>query len=156
MPLTRQKLAEMADEGWATREIRGLFETQEEFEGFLLAPLGTRERNPPLRYTPPYDGERSIETFLVGGLPQPGLNPGRDYTKMISIEYTGTRGGDFDQANNYYKYDKTPDGYVWHHFHDYDHETNRGTMYLMLVEHHEDYHWGGVSQYCYANDKAYG
>ncbi|TFZ63570.1 hypothetical protein E4631_22315 [Hymenobacter sp. UV11] len=55
--------------------------------------------------------------------------------------YRGTRNLDFAALG------AAPAGQVWHHHHDYDHTTNKGSMYLIRVEHHLAGHHGGVYQW---------
>ena len=65
----------------------------------------------------------------------------------------GSRYRDFKEANIAGGFGKTgtaiPDGYTWHHVHDYDPETNTCTMQLVKTEAHEATvpHMGSVSQF---------
>ena len=151
--MTRDELNRLVESGWQKRDIRGLFESKEDYAFFLLnQELGKRKKFPVNKYSPPDKrGEPSLDQFTIGDLNVFGLNPGCRFTHEARITYTGTRTEDFAQANTICKLPKTPDGYVWHHYHDYDHGTNQGTMYLMSIEHHNVFHFGGVSQYRYAN-----
>ena len=156
MPLTRKQLAEKSNAGWASKDVRGLFNSKSEFETFLLTELGDRKKFPVTRYSPNSSGTPTIVWFSLGGVNQPGLDPGASYIKKVLITYTGKRTDDYASANRACGYTSTPKNCVWHHFHDYDQTTKQGTMYLMKDEDHQTYHWGGVSQYCYANDCTYG
>ena len=67
----------------------------------------------------------------------------------ITIPATGTRSGDFDLANLKFKFDDTPDGYVWHHVDDYNVESNTFTLELVLKDAHNASkpHSGACAQY---------
>ncbi|MDJ0716864.1 MAG: polymorphic toxin-type HINT domain-containing protein [Prochloraceae cyanobacterium] len=116
-----------------------------------------RERKPPERFQP---GEVKpfYETIVIKGKPRNGLNPGTYYLRKLEIAYTGSRKGDFKLANQYFfGSDDTPQGLVWHHYHDYDQKTGMGTMYLMEDKIHTSMpHWGGVSQWSEAYKMKYG
>lgn len=112
--------------------------------------LGKRVRQKTRHYIPgevaPY-----IDNFMLNGVLRQGLNPGTHYTHAVRITYTGGRAGDFALANNIAGLPGTPNGYVWHHFHDWlppiVHGGNgSGMMYLMTVADHGVFHYGGVAQ----------
>lgn len=67
----------------------------------------------------------------------------------ITIPATGTRSGDFDLANSMFKFDDTPDGYVWHHLDDYNVENNTFTLELVQKGAHNASkpHSGTCAQY---------
>lgn len=68
---------------------------------------------------------------------------------IVKIEATGRRTPDFDAANKAMGFDKTPEGYVWHHVDDYDVKTNTVTLQLVKSEVHNATkpHSGGCAQY---------
>jgi hypothetical protein len=67
---------------------------------------------------------------------------------VVQIEYTGARSSDFSSANHAAGFDRTPQGYTWHHLDDYDPTTRRGTMQLVETPTHQTNapHTGGVKQ----------
>lgn len=63
------------------------------------------------------------------------------------IPYQGSRGRDFTAANKAAGFDKTPDGYTWHHV-NYNPRTGYGDMQLVKTDVHSAVsHSGGVSQF---------
>lgn len=112
--------------------------------------LGQRVRKKTRFFTP---GEivPFIELFDVAGQARSGLNPGTHYRHFVTIAYTGGRLGDFALANAAFNLPQTPNGYVWHHFHDWTPPpvpggNGSGTLYLMTTAEHGVYHCGGVLQ----------
>lgn len=91
-----------------------------------------------------------MEFFDIAGQQRLGLNPGTHFLRRTRIFYTGTRNGDFFQANAKFGYNRTPAGYVWHHFHDWIPSLvighGSGTLFLMTVAEHAVFHYGGVAQ----------
>ncbi|WP_394848131.1 HNH endonuclease [Pendulispora brunnea] len=83
------------------------------------------------------------------------VQPGQ--TNIVEIEYTGSYAEDFAAANKKGGFDKQPKDYVWHHLHDYDETTNRGTMQLVHKDTHNANkpHTGGVNQYEKATGNKY-
>jgi RHS repeat-associated protein len=76
---------------------------------------------------------------------------------IVQIEYTGSYPLDFQAANEAAGFARTPKGYTWHHLHDYNPATNRGTMQLVETPTHQanQPHIGGVSQYESETGKKY-
>ena len=158
-PFTRTKLQNKAGELWAqNRNLRALHGSQKQLLKSLREaygidkPLPKRIRRVPMRYSSSDSGPVRKETFVLGGMNQVGLNPGEHFIKRVTIQYQGSRGGDFAVANAQVGYQNTPAGYVWHHFHDYSPSpagnAGYGTMYLMLIPDHQSiHHSGGVRQY---------
>jgi RHS repeat-associated protein len=78
---------------------------------------------------------------------------GEGQKAIVTIEYTGSRRGDYKAANIAAGLEdwksKPPTGYTWHHLDDYDPVTNTGTMQLVQEGAHvANYpHNGGVDQY---------
>jgi RHS repeat-associated protein len=103
------------------------------------------------RYEPGEGGEARTEVHTFGkefgGATRTVLNPRGQYFKQVKISYQGTRAKDFALANSLVGYKKTPKGFVWHHFHDYNSYTGKGTLYLMTEEAHSPTHTGGVWMY---------
>lgn len=107
------------------------------------------------RQVVPYDaspeGKYGIVLFTFRGARKRGLNPGSRYVRKVTIDYTGTRAGDYVAAGG-----AAPAGHVWHHYHNYNPSTGRGTMYLMTVTDHAPRHHGGVWMYEQAHGVVYG
>jgi RHS repeat-associated protein len=76
---------------------------------------------------------------------------------IVRIKYTGSRRGDFKMANAAAGFERTPEGYTWHHLDDYNPATNTGTMQLVERDAHQanQPHVGGVKQYRDANGVEY-
>ncbi|MEO7594475.1 MAG: HNH endonuclease, partial [Byssovorax sp.] len=77
---------------------------------------------------------------------------------IVQIDYTGARSSDFKAANQAAGFERTPQGYSWHHLDDYDPATNRGTMQLVETPIHQANapHSGGVKQSEIATGVKYG
>jgi RHS repeat-associated protein len=58
----------------------------------------------------------------------------------VQIEFTGTRAGDFRAANKAAGYDKTPEGYTWHH-----HQDGKTMQLVPTTSHKYTGHDGGFS-----------
>ncbi len=73
---------------------------------------------------------------------------------IVKIEASGNRTKDFDNANSIMGFEKTPEGYVWHHKDDYDVKTNTCTLELVKDDAHNASkpHSGACAQY----DAVYG
>ncbi len=106
----------------------------------------------PLEWIDPY-GLASFKTD-VDFTGSPDLYPvSGDQKNIVKIKLTGSRYRDFKAANIEADIGSTgtatPDGYTWHHVHDYDPETNISTMQLVKTEAHEATvpHKGSVSQF---------
>jgi hypothetical protein len=91
--------------------------------------------------------------FFHKGVQCVGFDPGGAYYAMEEIEYTGNddldfQVADFQSAKRGHKTRASVADSVWHHFHDYDPDTNTGTLYLVDVATHKKYpHKGGMFQY---------
>lgn len=108
-------------------------------------------------FVPASSRKAAPEPFKYAGKWRTGLNPHSDYYRKVTITYQGSRTKDFAEANRLVGYSKTPVGYVWHHFHDYDSETRTGTLFLMTESDHSVRHTGGVWMYKKAHKvKKYG
>ena len=118
-----------------------------------LNPRGTkiRKRRPVVRYDPSPEGRYGRVNFTFMGMTRKGLNPGSRHLQKTTITYTGTRAGDYAAAGG-----AAPIGQVWHHYHNYNPTTGRGTMYLMTVGDHAPAHSGGVWMYEQAHGVVYG
>ncbi|MFS8070980.1 MAG: HNH endonuclease, partial [Byssovorax sp.] len=70
----------------------------------------------------------------------------------------GARSSDFKAANQAAGFDRTPQGYSWHHLDDYDPATKRGTLQLVETSAHQANtpHSGGVKQSEAATGVKYG
>ena len=81
-----------------------------------------------------------------------------DGTKAIAvIEASGNRGTDFDRANKTFGFERTPDGYVWHHVDNYNVHNNTCTLELVRDDAHNDVipHAGSCAQYDAVNGPHY-
>jgi RHS repeat-associated protein len=119
--------------------------------GLTLGGYSKRIRVERQRYEPGEGGEATTASVTFGpefgGETRTVLNPNGQYTKKLKITYQGTRAKDFAVANSFFGYKKTPKGFVWHHFHDYDPDSDTGTLYLMRKSVHKVSHSGGVWMY---------
>lgn len=68
---------------------------------------------------------------------------------IVTIEATGSRSADFDQANKELGLSETPDGYTWHHVDNYNVKNNTITMEFVRSDAHKSAmpHSGGCAQY---------
>ncbi len=103
---------------------------------------GRRQRVPTVRGF----GTPVVRRMVMGGVNRRVLDPGGAYIHRVNIPYTGTLRGDFRLANQRRGVQQPPRT-TWHHFHDYNPQTNRGTMYLMRTRDHAPRHTGGAHQY---------
>lgn len=103
------------------------------------------------RFDPSPEGKYGRIRFKFMGQTRWGLNPGNRFLNKVNITYTGSRAGDYAAAGG-----APGAGQVWHHYHNYNPATNRGTMYLMTVADHAAAHSGGVWMYEQANGVVYG
>ena len=73
------------------------------------------------------------------------------------INATGNRSADFAQANRKCGFDRTPEGYTWHHLDNYNVSKNTMTMELVQKPVHNALrpHSGGCAQYDAANGPSY-
>jgi A nuclease of the HNH/ENDO VII superfamily with conserved WHH len=81
-----------------------------------------------------------------------------DQSSIVKLKYTGSREGDFAEANlqgNIHNWKDIKDDYVWHHLDDYDHLTNEGTMQLVSKFGHRTTHFGCASQWRQAWGRPY-
>lgn len=71
----------------------------------------------------------------------------------VQIVLTGSYIADYALANKAAGLPYAPEGYVWHHLDDYNPETGKGTLQLVLSTAHKDLrHAGGASQYRAAHE----
>ncbi len=111
----------------------------------------TRLRRAPLQGLGP--ARRTNFTYLAQR--RRGLDPGGRYIARVRIRYTGSRRGDYAAAERILGRRRQV-GEVWHHFHDYNSQSNQGTMYLMRLTDHSLPHSGGVWMYEAARGVSYG
>jgi RHS repeat-associated protein len=107
---------------------------------------GRRLRRPPDRY-----GFSRQPRFVPIEGNRWGLDPGTYYRASVRIQYNLTSADDIAEADQWLINQglppRDPNTEVWHHFHDYDPNTNTGTLYLMLRIYHWLGHSGGRWQY---------
>jgi intein/homing endonuclease len=108
-------------------------------------------------------GRRNTRTPLRFGYDRPagrvpiereqfGLDPGTQFRETLEIQYNHTSQQDIDFADAWLagtgRTPRNANTEVWHHFHNYNPVTNRGTLYLMSREIHDTIsHYGGRWQY---------
>lgn len=68
---------------------------------------------------------------------------------VVTIEATGSRSADFDEANKALGLDEKPEGYTWHHLDNYNVKNNTVTLELVRDDAHNSAkpHSGGCAQY---------
>lgn len=105
----------------------------------------------PVVWVDPY-GLAEFKTVDFAG--SPDLYPaGPNQQNIVKIQMQGGRYLDFKEANIAGGYGttgkSTPDGYTWHHLHDYDPNTNTSTMQLVKTDAHNATipHQGSVKQF---------
>lgn len=157
---TRGAAAKLGDEVAANAELKRIY------SGVTNSYGTTFEQNPELFLRQQKEVENSstnrrpaqnfgegarLVIFEYDGAKHWGLDPGVDALFKCEIEYTGTRTGDFALARAKLAAagrasHETADT-VWHHYHDYNATTGRGTLFLMTKSAHNVPHHGGMFQF---------